>query len=310
MVAVTPRLPPAGMRLNTGRVRDQWHTMTRSGRVPRLSAQCGEPFVEIHPRDAAALGLKPAGLASLRNNHGHAVMRVVISDRVAPGQPFAPIHWGDANGPSGRVGALVPACVDPISGQPALKQAALDIAPFAADWYGFAVAARPFRPDCRYWATAPMRGGMRAEMAGTGAVSDWLAWARRLFGLADADAVVLDDRARGIHRIALTQGGRVVAALFVGAGPLRLARDSVAAMIGTQAPAMLAGAAPADRPDPGPTVCACLGVGRATIERAIRDQRLTSTAQLTACLGAGGNCGACLPDLRALLAASQRPAPG
>ncbi|WP_095587630.1 molybdopterin-dependent oxidoreductase [Actibacterium ureilyticum] len=307
LVAVSPRLPVAGMRLNTGRVRDQWHTMTRSGRVPRLSAQCGEPFVELHPDDARRLGLTAAGLASLRNNHGHAVMRVVISDRTRPGHPFAPIHWTDANSPAGRIGSLIPACVDPVSGQPALKQAALEIRPFAADWYGFAVADRPFRPDCAYWASAPIPGGMRAELAGTGTVSDWLGRARRLFDLPDAEPILLDDPASGTHRVALMRDGRLSAALFVARSPLRLARDSVAAMIGTTAPAILTGAAPADRPDPGPTICACLNVGRATIERAIRDQRLSNTAQITACLGAGGNCGACLPDLRALLDTSRQP---
>jgi assimilatory nitrate reductase catalytic subunit len=102
-----------------------------------------------------------------------AVLRVLVTDRVQPGQVFAPIHWTDRNAPSGRVRALVPPRVDPVSGQPVLKDADFRMAPYPAVWFGFAAAARPFRPTSDYWTIAPFEGGIRAELAGLAPPADW-----------------------------------------------------------------------------------------------------------------------------------------
>src|SRR5205085_2606164 len=64
-------------RLNTGRVRDQWHTMTRSGLSPRLGQHSPEPFVEVHPADAARYRLKD--FARVRTAHGEGIYRVRVS---------------------------------------------------------------------------------------------------------------------------------------------------------------------------------------------------------------------------------------
>ena len=88
--------------LNTGRVRDQWHTMTRTGMSPRLAVHVTEPFVEMHPNDAVALGLEQAMLARVETVHGTAVLRVMLSERQQPGSLFAPIHWSAENSSAGR----------------------------------------------------------------------------------------------------------------------------------------------------------------------------------------------------------------
>ncbi len=89
--AATPALTPARpFVLNTGRIRDQWHTMTRTGRSARLSAHLAEPFCELHPADAARLGVREADLVSLSTEHGTATLRALLTDRVAPGTLFAP----------------------------------------------------------------------------------------------------------------------------------------------------------------------------------------------------------------------------
>ncbi|MGL5008807.1 MAG: molybdopterin oxidoreductase family protein, partial [Paracoccaceae bacterium] len=174
MVPVAARLP-AGVtaafpyRLNTGRVRDQWHSMTRTGMAPRLAQHLGEPFLEIHPDDAVALGLRAATLAEVISPHGRAILRVMLSDRVARGHPFAPMHWTGETARAGRVDALVPGVTDALSGQPASKSAAVAIRPFAAAWYGFAVARGDLRPDCDYWAKAKVAGGVQVELAGAAA---------------------------------------------------------------------------------------------------------------------------------------------
>nr|WP_010394474.1 nitrate reductase [Paracoccus sp. TRP] len=305
MVAVTPRPPqPVSeaypFRLNTGRVRDHWHTMTRTGLSPRLSRHLAEPYLELHPTDAAQLGLQPTALAEVTNAHGSAVLRVLVSDRVAPGHPFAPMHWTGETAPTGRVDALVPGATDPVSGQPALKSAAVAIRPFAARWFGFAVSAGEMRPDCDYWARAILPNGVQAELAGRKPPADWTDHARALFGLED-EPLVVHDRARGQVRLAFLRDGRLQAALFVAAGPVALSRSHITALLCEGGAEVLAGRPGADRPDEGALVCACFGIGVNSIVKAIASRRLTSVEAVGQALRAGTNCGSCRPEIRALL---------
>jgi assimilatory nitrate reductase catalytic subunit len=310
MVPVTPCLPrPVGgahpFRLNTGRVRDHWHTMTRTGLSPRLSRHLAEPFLELHPADAARLGLAPAALAKVSSPHGQAILRVLVTDRVAPGHPFAPIHWTGETASSGRIDTLVPGLTDPISGQPALKSAFVAIRPFAAAWYGFAVSTRTIRPDCEYWARAALPMGHQAELAGLAEPQDWAAAARAMLGAGGEPLTVRDPR-RGILRMGFVEDGRLQAALFLAREPAALSRSHVAAALGMDSTgAILAGRAGTGQPDEGALVCACLGVGITTVLRGIASQKLMTVEAIGQALGAGTNCGSCRPELQALLAAAQ-----
>lgn len=306
LVPVTARLPEAltpdhPFRLNTGRVRDQWHTMTRSGMTPRLSQHLAEPYLEIHPGDADRLGLAPATLAEVESPRGRAILRVMISDRVAPGHPFAPMHWTGETAPSGRVDVLVPGLVDAVSGQPASKSAPVSIRPFAARWYGFAVTTGDPRPDCAYWAKAPVAGGVQLELACHSLPDNWSTWATALFG-GSAPTTTLSDPSRGLYRFAVVTEGRLRAALFVARDPVLLARGHLAGLIGTQGQGVLAGRPGSNQPDPGITICACLNVGQNTILDAVATKGLVSVDALGAALGAGTNCGSCRPELAALIA--------
>ena len=305
MVPVAARLPAAALpahpfRLNTGRVRDQWHSMTRTGMAPRLAQHLGEPYLEIHPADAARIGLAPATLAEVTSPQGRAILRVMISDRVAPGHPFAPMHWTGETAPSGRVDALVAALTDPVSGQPASKSTAVAIRPFAAAWYGFGIAGGALRPDCDYWAKAPVAGGVQLELAGRTVPQDWATWAADLFRCGPP-VMQLADPARGVHRMAFADAGRVTAALFIARDPVLLSREHVAGLLRQPAGTVLAGRPGAHQPDPGPTVCACLNVGLNTIRRAILEDGLMTIEAIGAALGAGTNCGSCRPELAALI---------
>ncbi|MDO9637059.1 MAG: molybdopterin-dependent oxidoreductase [Pseudotabrizicola sp.] len=304
MVPVTARLPAAvtkalPFRLNTGRVRDQWHSMTRTGMAPRLTQHLGEPYLQLHPADATRLGLAPAALAEVHNDHGRSILRVMISDRVQPGHPFAPMHWTGETAPTGRIDALVPGLTDPVSGQPASKSAAVAIRPFAARWYGFALSRHDLRPDCDYWAKGAIAGGIQLELAGQVVPEDWAKWASALFNLPPPSAM-LSDPARGLHRMAFTDQGQLVAALFIARDPVLLSRAHLSTALDTNDMSVLAGRPAANRPDPGPTVCACLNVGLNTILRAL-DGGLISVDAIGAALGAGTNCGSCRPELAALL---------
>ncbi len=307
MIPVTPerpepRDPGHPFRLNTGRIRDQWHTMTRTARAPRLNQHLAEPFVEIHPADATRLGIGADDLVQVGNALGQVILRAQITERVQPGDLFAPIHWTGETASAARVDILVPGAVDPISGQPASKSARVALARYPAAWHGFAVSARKPGEPGGYWSRNRTEAGWRMELAGTDRPEDWLAFARDLFALNDAQPSIVTDARRGLVRLAFHDGPRLIAALYTGPAPLALARDFLAAQIGQPAPAqVLAGVPTGDQPDQGPILCACLNVGLHRIQAAIASGQARSVAELGALLGAGTNCGSCRSDLSALL---------
>jgi len=315
MLAVTAKPPAARtdrrypFRLNTGRIRDQWHTMTRTGLSPRLSAHLAEPFLDLHPKDAAQLRIGTADLVRVKSPEGQAFLRARITQDVTPGQVFAPMHWTGETAPSARIDALVAAVTDPVSGQPESKAAVASVERLDAAWYAFAVSATPLVPQADYWARARTPAGWRAELAGLTPVADWEAEARRLFNLPDAPLQSLIDARRGTARLAFLDGDRLIAALFVSRQPVAVMRDYLATLPGAAAGEALTGRTPADRPDPGPVLCSCFGVGVNTILTAIETQGLMSVESVGAALQAGTNCGSCRSEIAGLIArASQKEA--
>jgi assimilatory nitrate reductase catalytic subunit len=289
-------------RLNTGRYRDQWHTMTRTGLAPKLSTHKPEPELDMHPLDAEAQRLSDGDLVQVTSPHGVCVLRLRVTQDVPRGQLFAPMHWTGETAPTGRIDALVAGAVDPVSGQPESKAAVVAVAPFQAAWHGFAVASGHVAPRSEYWALATTAAGCRVESAGRAAPADWEAEARRLFDLPDAAVTSLTDQAQGRARLAFHDNGRLLAALFVDRAPLRVMRDYLAKRPGAEATGVLLGRTPADVPDPGPLVCSCFSVGLHTIARAVEAQGLMSVEAIGAALQAGTNCGSCKPELAGLLA--------
>ncbi len=117
--------------LNTGRLQHQWHTLTKTGKVPTLNKLNPGPFVEIHPSDAARLGISERGNVEIRSRRGRSVLPAVVSDRVRPGNCFAPFHWNDVFGKDLAINAVTSDAVDPISLQPAFKFCAVALLPVA-----------------------------------------------------------------------------------------------------------------------------------------------------------------------------------
>ena len=292
--------------LNTGRVRDQWHTMTRSGKSPRLGQHVVEPFAEIHPRDAKQLAINDAGLVEIEalksNSAGRAVVRVKVSADVPAGSVFVPMHWSDVNSSAGRVNGLVEDVCDPVSGQPALKGSQVRLKPFKALWYGFAVSVSPMRSIRSYSAIARNNTGWSCELAGLDDVSDWEAEARAVLNLPTGDASILCDEARGIARVAIYDGPVLTGLFFAAPQPLVIARAHLISQIGQTIPALtaLAGLPIGDQPDSGRTVCACFNVGINTIRTAIIEGA-TNMAALGKCTAAGTNCGSCKAELQVLI---------
>ncbi|MFT5744057.1 MAG: assimilatory nitrate reductase catalytic subunit [Paracoccaceae bacterium] len=309
MIAVNaPVLSKPRFTLNTGRNRDQWHTMTRTGKSARLGAHLAEPYVEINPTDATELGAAPGALIAVESIYGRTILRVMITPRVAQGQLFAPMHWTRQRTTTGTVNSVTAPLTDPFSGQPALKSNAVTAQVYKAKWYGFLACINEPSPQTPYAAIARTLTGWQVELAGAKTLNDWETEARHLSGETGGDASIQADPTTGSNRIAITQNGQITALFFAAPTPVVVSRSSIIDLIGTDTPplAALAGRAPSGQPDAGATVCACFNVGRNTLLAAVLNGA-HSVAALGEATCAGTNCGSCKPELTTLLAQAQIP---
>ncbi|MEM8971770.1 MAG: nitrate reductase [Pseudomonadota bacterium] len=299
--------------LNTGRIRDQWHTMTRTAKTARLTSHYAEPFIEIHPDDAQDCGLLDADLAVLTSPHGRYIARGVITDRVKRGAVFAPLHWTDQFTSQGRICSLIPDHTDPVSGQPELKYAPVKLERLNAQWFGFATTVhKPILTDTDYIAMAPAAGGnWRVELADCVQTDNWAQLADRVLRGSGAqentiDIVAYHDNATGQHRYAAFEGECCTGMLFLAPQPVTVARTWAIAQVGasidqTQRLLLLAGRGGAEVPDKGPIVCSCFEVGRNQIARAIAESSCASVAAVGQETGAGTNCGSCRAEIGRLI---------
>ena len=291
--------------LNTGRIRDQWHTMTRSGKSVRLSSHIAEPFVEIHPSDARKLEISAADLVEVKSPHGSVTVRALVTERVRQGDVYVPMHWTDQFASCARIDAVVAPETDPFSGQPGSKFTPVAVSRKKTAWFGFAVLRdKPSEIPADYWALAPVDGGYRLEFAGQ-SDADFQAIARSL-GAREAEFVCLEDGAAGGCRAACWVGEELQGAFFFSREPVEVSRQWASGLL-TAAPVskqlrfqVLAGRPPADRPDQGAIVCSCFQVGCNQIAEAAR-QGAGSVKAIGEQLGAGTNCGSCRSEIQTLL---------
>jgi assimilatory nitrate reductase catalytic subunit len=322
-VPTAPRAPVNGtdgeypLVLNTGRVRDQWHTMTRTGKAPKLAEHTAESFVDVHPQDALLCGIREGELARVNSRWGSMVARVKHGGGIARGSVFIPIHWNAQNASDGRVGAVVNPAVDPVSGEPEFKHTPVSVDRFPVTWYGFVLSRSALDLDSvAYWTRVQGKEFARYELAGRNKIADYGGWARGLLGMDDADADWLEysDRGAGVYRAVHLVDDRVEQCIFISRTPDLPARTWLASLFAleklgdAERASVLAGRPLEQGADAGPTVCSCFGVGRNTICDAIREHGLKTTAEVTACVKAGGNCGSCVPELRQLLATASSAA--
>ncbi|MBR1210814.1 nitrate reductase [Bradyrhizobium sp. JYMT SZCCT0180] len=293
------------LRLNTGRVRDQWHTMTRTGMSPRLGQHLPEPFVEVHPDDAARHGVADGDFARVTTDYGQCTLRVVVSERQQRGMLFAPIHWSAVTATGARVGSLVAPLTDPFSGQPENKATPASITPYEYVFRGFALSRTPLElPDHAWWARVAVNGGHGYLLADNADLRGWQSW---LGSIAGDDLAEYKDFGGGVYRAASFAADRIETCLFI--GPARDAGDwnvvkglfAADALSNDQRRMLLSGKSIDGLANAGPIVCACFGVGRTTICDAIA-AGARSAADIGAKLKAGTNCGSCIPELKRVIA--------
>lgn len=322
-IAITPRLPAIQTDkdypfvLNTGRVRDHWHTMTRTGMSPRLSAHTIESYVEVHPEDAQSLNIKDAELVKVcspvRDKQGaeaHIFVRVRISDKQQKGSIFVPMHWNEQFASQSRVGTLINSIVDPVSGQPESKHAIATIKPCQANWYGFMITrGNPHLEYSSYWSRSRGKGFWRYELAGMENPHDWSEHAHKIMAhnVEDENWLELYDKSRNYYRAVRLSGQRLDSCLFITPDINLPPRDWLISLFHKgsitqeERQNLLRGEPPSDQEDMGKVICACFNVGEKTIREAIKSQGLKTVEVIGECLKAGTNCGSCKPELEELL---------
>lgn len=306
--------------LNTGRIRDQWHTMSRTGLSASLSQHRAEPYCELHPQDALKYGLKDAELVEVKSAWGSCVLRVQFSQNMRRGQIFAPIHWNDQFASDARIGKVVNPVVDPISGEPEFKHTPVMIQPFYTQWQGVLYVREGFEQQIQtmientvWWSKIQTTQAIRYELADRRRFSDITGQIKSLLAFDDEsfEWLNLEDQTAHISHSVVLQDGQLIASFYIAPAALLPDRDWVAGLFRRERlsalhrKALLAGQAMSMGNSEGALVCSCFKVGKNRIIQTIKDKNITHEKQVTACLKAGGNCGSCLPEIRGLIKACQ-----
>jgi assimilatory nitrate reductase catalytic subunit len=328
--ATDPRHP---LHLNTGRLRDQWHGMSRTGVVPRLHAHAPEPAIEMHPRDMERRGIAEGDLVRLKGRRGTLVLRAAASATLRPAQTYVPMHWGGRYMSGLGVNALTLPANDPVSHQPELKHAAVQVEKFATGWQlvamrrdqggdndgGLHAVLQPWlaRFDHATLTFAGRESTVVVLRAWGGVDSpspapELLAELAAAMGLDSPKMLAFNDARRGIAKRALIEDDRLAGALLCketratdwlldlitrGGSTVDL-RKWLFAPLATP---------PAAGPVRGRIVCNCFDVS----ENEIRAD-LAAGLDLAALQGkskCGTNCGSCLSELRRLAAKAAVLAP-
>ena len=313
-IAIEPRLPKQAtsadypLILNTGRVRDQWHTMTRTARSARLNSHTPEPTIEIHVDDAKQFDLEQGMLAKVTSRCGDVIVRVELSERQQGGQVFMPIHWNQQFASNARVDSLVAPWVDPVSGQPEFKHTPVKVEAYHPVWHGFILSRVPLEPSSEhYWVKVKGEEFWRYELAGEKAVTDPATWARKQLGKS-REWLEYEDANLRRYRAAVVNEGRLQSVLILGPDHDLPSRSWLSQLFlepeldDDTRQGLLSARPGAGVPDVGPIVCACFGVGENTIVSAIKEEQADTPDKLGACLKAGTNCGSCIPELKKLIA--------
>lgn len=297
--------------LNSGRVRDQWHTMTRTGKSARLSGHIFEPFVEVHPEDASRQGLEEGGLARVSTAWNEVIVRVKLSDGQRRGSVFMPMHWNDQYASKSYVDALVNPEVDPWSGQPEFKHTPVRVQAYIPSWYGFILSRERLElSDTAYWSLSRRQGMWRYEIAGNDTPEDWADHARSMLcrDKGKVDWVEYYDKHAKRYRAARVEDQRLESCVFIGPGHDLPEREWLENLFSQERlddaarTSLLSGKPLGAQQDFGRVVCACYNVGIRSIEDAIRNQALTTVEQVGEALKAGTNCGSCQPEIKKLIA--------
>ncbi|MGK9174313.1 nitrate reductase [Yokenella regensburgei] len=289
--------------LNTGRIRDQWHTMTRTGNVEKLMQHICEPFVEIAPEDAQRYAIPHGALVRISSPRGVMVARAKVDSGQRTGGLFSPMHWNQCFARQGKVNVLVDPVCCPHSGQPESKQTAVRLACWQPAWQGELYSREALQRSPVFHWTRKVAGTLtHLTLAGDGDIAPWLVEVCRERGWQ------MQQLRAGARFTLLAWQGETLMLGFWGSAQLpAVSHQTIVAAFAT-APAtarhrhaLLAGSGTTEIPAAGRIICSCFSVGENAVRKAI-SEGCSSTAALGQRLRCGTNCGSCLPELKGLLA--------
>ncbi len=305
------------LSLTTGRIRDQWHTMSKTGSVPSLMQHVPVPQLQIHPDDAEARQIGEADLVRVVSRRGTVTVPVQISRDVRSGLVFLPMHWGEMNARGGRANNLTQAAIDPISKEPEFKHAAVQVMRFEPAWRGMMLMAGQKTALGRKMIEGYTYGVVSCMGSDHAVTSVDLACAKpvkieqykRLDQMLEQgqsfETLTYSDRKHGINRKAWLADGHLIAVRWVG-GDIAEAQWLRKLMlegrdVGELRPYLLSPGGPVNKADTkGKIICACQNVGELELKAAIKDGS-DSIESLKACTMAGTGCGSCVPEMKRLL---------
>ena len=319
--------------LLTGRLRDQWHGMSRTGTIPQLFGHCPEPAIEMHPRDMERLGLADGDLVRVRSRRGELLIQARASEQISRTHTFLAMHWGEEFlGGAEGVNTLTLREFCPLSKQPELKHAAVDIERAHFPWRLVAMAWLPERAlQAQQQLRASMRefpfavcvpfgtdrtGVLFRAAALQPAAASVLAQIENLLELDSVDALRYADPRRGRTRTVrvcddqmhgFLLGGEIASELWMREWLLQQApvRGLGAQLLqpGAVAPGLVALRSR--------QVCSCFDVSESSIRETLAQTEGTAEQRLALLQGAlrcGTNCGSCVPELQRLVRRSMEGA--
>jgi len=308
------------LSLTTGRIRDQWHTMSKTGLVPQLMQHVSVPQLQMHPHDAEEYGFTDDDLLRVVSRRGEVIVPLQISRDIRAGLVFLPMHWGEMNAPAGRANNLTQSAIDPISKEPEFKHTAVQVTCFEPAWRGKMLMAgqhiqlgREMIKGYTYGVVSCMGSDHPVtvvEMACTKPLE--MIKYKRLDQMLEQgqcfETLTYSDRKHGINRKAWLHDGHLIAVRWVG-GDIAEAQWLRKLMlegrdVGELRPYLLSPGGPVNKADTkGKIICACNNVGELELKAAIKDGS-DSLEALKACTMAGTGCGSCVPEMKRLLSLS------
>ncbi len=311
------------LHFNTGRLRDQWHGMSRTGRIARLYNHVEEPVLAMHTRDMERRSLKNGDIVRVSNRRGSIAVRAAASDEMRPGQTFLAMHWGSQFMNSAGANALTIPAVDPVSKQPELKHAAVQVEklklPYqlvimrmvtAEEAPRLLAAVQPRLAGFGY-ATAGLFGrddpAVILRAAGSVPMTDaQLAELDDLFRFNDACCMVYRDARRGISKRVMVEAGRVTAVRLTGETAARdwlkevMIEHTSAEAVRRWVLAPVSTLPAAIGSSRGRIVCNCLNVSESEIMTEVAQGASLPAVQDK--LKCGTSCGSCVPELKRMVA--------
>jgi len=307
-IAITPRPPKEicseayPFVLNTGRYRDQWHTMTRTAKTGRLLQHRKEPLLSMHPQDINQLNLTSGNIVQVESRLGQALLRLSADEGLRRGEVFAPIHWTSVYASQSRIDSLIPAHADPLSGQPESKHAVVSIKPWQANWYGWWLTRdSDSQPNTSYWIKIPVQDEVTlwllADQSEISVQDYGQSWTMRY-----------QDSQKGVFRAAHLLEQQLESVIFTAkhqddrlpSHDWVLSLFAQSELTHEQRLVLLSGIDKGSE-SVGTTVCTCFQIGEKIIEKVISSGEHTVESIGASCQ-AGTNCGSCIPEIKRLLA--------